>query len=490
MISIYQVLTYPNLKPYPTGKTNQMVSVLQTNQTPYQWQVTDFQKPAKTDLVIYELLLRDFLTTHDYKTLADTISYLKTLGVNAIELMPIMEFEGNVSWGYNPSFHLAVDKYYGPKNDLKKFIDKAHENGIAVILDQVLNHAYGQSSLVRLYWDSANNRPAANNPWFNTVSPNPVYSFGNDFNHESQATKDYVDRVNRFWLKEYKFDGFRFDFTKGFTNTPGDGGSYDQARINILKRMADSIWAYDSNAYVILEHFVANSEETVLANYGMMLWGNMNYDYNEATMGYASNLSGASYKSRGWTVPHLVSYMESHDEERLMYKNLQFGNSNGNYNVKNLNTALERIKLAAAFYFLIPGPKMIWQFGELGYDYSINYPCMTSDCRVDPKPIRWDYKNDGRRLNVYKEFLHLINLKEDYDAFRSTDFVMSVSSYSKRININHSSMDVTIIGNFYVTSLDNNPNFQRTGWWYDYFSGDSINVTNTQENIKSSAGGI
>ncbi|HSP88556.1 MAG TPA: alpha-amylase family glycosyl hydrolase [Ignavibacteriaceae bacterium] len=484
--------TYPNLKPYPFGKTVEIVSVLQTDQTPYPWQITNFEKPAKTDLVIYELLLRDFLTEHDYKTLEDTISYLKTLGVNAIELMPIMEFEGNISWGYNPSFHLAVDKYYGPKNDLKRFIDKAHENGIAVILDMVLNHVFGQSPLARLYWDPANNRPHGNNPWLNPVPRHP-FNVGSDFNHESLATKDYVDRVTEFWVTEYKFDGYRFDLSKGFTQTNSGSnvslwGQYDQSRINILKRMADKIWEVDSTTLVILEHFADNSEETVLSDYGMMLWGNMNHEYNEATMGYASNLSGTSYKSRGWNDPHLISYMESHDEERLMYKNLQFGNSSGTYNIKNLRTALERIKLAAAFYFLIPGPRQIWQFGELGYDYSINYPCNTSECRLDPKPIRWDYKNDGRRINVYKAFSHLINLKKNYEAFKSTDFSMSVSSFGKRININHTSMDVTLIGNFNVTALDVNPNFQSSGWWYDYFTGDSINVSNPTANINLQPG--
>lgn len=470
--------TYPDLKPYPAGKTAEPVAVLQTNQTPYVWNVNDFQRPEKTDLVIYELLIRDFLAAHDYKTLIDTLNYLKTLGVNAIELMPVMEFEGNESWGYNPSFHFAVDKYYGPKNEFKRFVDSAHANGMAVILDIVLNHVFGQSPLVRLYWDAVNNRPAPNNPWFNVVSPNPVFSWGYDFNHESQITKDYIDRVNRYWIKEYKIDGFRFDFTKGFTNTPGDGGSYDQSRIDILKRMADKIWESDSTSYVILEHFAPNSEETILANYGMMLWGNINHEYNEASMGYSSNLTGASYKSRGWTVPHLVSYMESHDEERLMYKNLQFGNSSGSYNIRNLATALERIKLTAAFYFLIPGPKMIWQFGELGYDISIDFPC-----RVCNKPILWNYYSDNRRLNVYKVFSYLTNLKKNYEAFRSDDFTTSLSGFGKRIQINHSTMNVNIFGNFNVNSINLSGNFQHTGWWYNYFSGDSINVTNILENF-------
>ncbi len=474
--------TYPNLKPYPNGKTSESVSVFQTDQTPYTWNVANFNRPKKTDLVIYELLIRDFVATHDYKTLIDTLNYLKNLGINAVELMPVMEFEGNDSWGYNPSFHLALDKYYGPKNDFKRFIDSCHANGMAVILDIVLNHAYEQCPLVRLYWDPSGH-PAANNPWFNQASPNTVYSFGYDFNHESQATKDYVDRVNRYWIGEYHVDGFRFDFTKGFTNTPGEGSAYDQSRINILKRMADSIWVFDSTAYVILEHFTDNSEETVLANYGMMLWGNMNTQYNEATMGYVSDLSRVSYKSRGWTVPNLVSYMESHDEERLMYKNLQYGNSYGDYNVKNLNTALQRMKLAAAFFFTVPGPKMISQFGELGYDVSINDPCRTCD-----KPIRWNYYGDQARLNLYKVFSALINLKEKYDVFRSSNFSTIVTTYTKRINITDPSMDVTIIGNFYVQTSNIDPEFQQTGWWYDYFSGDSINVTNPSEYISMQPG--
>ncbi|MBK6914302.1 MAG: T9SS type A sorting domain-containing protein [Ignavibacteriales bacterium] len=467
--------TYPNLKPYPYGKTGEIVSVLQTAQTPYDWQVTDFQKPLKTDLVIYELLIRDFITAHDYDTLEDTLNYLKNLGINAIELMPVMEFEGNSSWGYNSSFHYALDKYYGPADQLKSFIDKAHSMGMAVILDIVLNHAYGQCPLVRLYWDSANNRPAANNPWFNQVSPNPVFSFGNDFNHESGATKYFVDRVNKHWLNDFKVDGFRFDFTKGFTNTPGDGWAYDAARISILERMANVIWSVDTQAYVILEHFAENSEEIELSTYGAMLWGNMNHEYNEATMGYASDLSWGSYKTRGWSFPHLVTYMESHDEERLMYKNLQYGNSFGDYNIKELSQALNRMKLAGAFFLTIPGPKMIWQFGELGYDYSIDY-----NGRLGEKPIRWDYFDDPRRLKVYKVFSALSNLKENYEAFRSTDFILDVSGFSKRIEINDPSMDVRIVGNFNVQSGTVSGNFSRTGWWYEYFSGDSLDVVSTQ----------
>ena len=188
-------VTYPNLPTYPEKATG-IVSLIQPGALAYQWQVDDFERPAKEELVIYELLLRDFIERHDYTTLIDTLDYLDRLGVNAIELMPVNEFEGNISWGYNPSFHMALDKYYGPIDEFKRFVDACHTRGIAVILDVVYNHAFGQSPLAQMYFE--NGRPSADNPWLN-VNPTHPFNVGNDFNHESQATVDFVDRVIRFW---------------------------------------------------------------------------------------------------------------------------------------------------------------------------------------------------------------------------------------------------------------------------------------------------
>ncbi len=478
--------TFPGLISYPYNKTTGVAGVLQTAQPPYNWEVTQFTPPAKDNLVIYELLVRDFTAKHTYQSLIDTLNYLERLGVNAVELMPVMEFEGNSSWGYNPMTHFAPDKYYGPKNDLKKFIDECHKRGMAVILDAVLNHAYGLNPLVKLYWDDTKQIPAANNPWFNQSSPNPVFSWGYDFNHESPYTKQFVDRFTRFWLTEYKADGFRFDFTKGFTNKPGDGWAYDASRIAILKRMADSIWAVKPDAIVILEHFTDNSEEKELANYGMMLWGNLNGAYCDASMGYYSNsdLSWIDYKRRGWQNPHVVGYMESHDEERLMYKNLTWGvSTNPDYNVKDPTTALQRAALAATFFIPIPGPKMIWQFGELGYDYSIDY-----NGRVGEKPIRWDYYSDWRRRYLFEVYSALNYLKRNYSVFRSTDYSHRLNGYDRRIVLKSPDMDVVIAGNFDVNSHKVTPSFTRTGWWYEFFTGDSIEVTTTSQSLDFAPG--
>src|SRR6185436_18836789 len=124
-------VTYPNLKPYPAGATG-IVSILQTAEPQYTWQVPSFTKPDKRNLMIYELLIRDFSAEHSYQSLIDSFRYLKNTGINAIELMPVNAFDGNESWGYNPDFYFAPDKYYGPKNKLKEFVDVCHLNGIAV----------------------------------------------------------------------------------------------------------------------------------------------------------------------------------------------------------------------------------------------------------------------------------------------------------------------------------------------------------------------
>ena len=488
-------VTYPNLKPYPAGKTKKIVGVLQPGKEKYVWQNKQYQRPDKKNLVTYELLVRDFIKKHDYKTLTDTLDYLDRLGVNAIELMPVMEFDGNNSWGYNPTFHLAADKYYGPADDLKKFIDACHSRGIAVILDMVLNHAWGASPLVRLWNEGDYGKPTAENPYLNT-EPRHDFNVGYDFNHESKATQYFVDRVNDYWMKEFKFDGFRFDLAKGFTqkNTLGDVnafGQYDASRIKILERMADHIWSVDDSAYVILEEFAENKEEKELSNFGMMLWGNLNGSYNEATMGYYENnksdFSGIYYGNRGWSKPHLIGYMESHDEERLMYKNLQYGNSNADnsYDITRLSTALNRVKMAGAFFFTIPGPKMIWQFGELGYDISID-----ENGRTGEKPIKWEYYSDSKRKKLYDTFKALITLRKADSAFTSaqSQVQLDLAKAVKRMTIKGGDMDVSIVGNFGVNSNNIKPDFAEKGKWFDYFSGDSLNVTHKDTAVTLKAG--
>lgn len=493
--------TYPDLKPYPAGSTTEVVGVLQTNKPEYTWSGKPYTRPDKRNLIIYELLLRDFVDKHDWNTLRDSLNYLKKLGVNAIELLPFNEFEGNISWGYNPDFYFAPDKYYGPANTLKEFIDSCHSNGIAVIMDIALNHSFGMSPMVRLYWDAANNRPAGNNPWFNR-SAKHAFNVGYDMNHESGATKYFVSRVVEYWMTEYKIDGFRFDLSKGFTQKQtcdNNGGNcdvgawsaYDQSRIDIWKAYYDTLQKYSPGSYCILEHFADNTEEKVLSDYGMMLWGNANYSYNQATMGYSTdwNFDWALANRRGWNDLNLISYMESHDEERLMYKNLQFGNTTASYNIKVLDTALQRQALGAAFFLTLPGPKMIWQFGELGYDYSINHcenGTIHSDCRTDPMPIRWDYYQDERRKKLFEVYRNLIHLRKNpqfFEAFTTNAADLDFSGAFKWLRLNSSGGKVVVIGNFDVTNQSGSVTFPSAGTWYNYLSGETFTATGSPQSF-------
>lgn len=473
--------TYPDLKPYPEGLADNLVSVFQTRPPQYTWKNSSFEAPSADTLIIYELLVRDFVEKHDFKTIRDTLDYLQRLGVNAIELMPVNEFEGNSSWGYNPSMYFAVDKYYGPANDLRELIDSCHSRGMAVILDIVLNHAFGTNPLVRMYWNSSTNQPASNNPWFNVTSPNPVYSWGYDFNHQSIQTQAFIDSVCQYWIEEFRVDGYRFDFTKGFTNTTGDGWAYDASRIAILKRIGDKIRSYRPDALLILEHFAANDEEKELASYGFLLWGTAKFRYQAASTSRSDwnmSIAEASWVNRGWTVPGIVDYMESHDEERIMSLNLTEGEAVGGYNIKDLTIALKRIKLTATFFMTIPGPKMLWQFQELGYDYAKNY----NNDPLGPKPIRWDYYTIATRKNLYDNFSALAELKKSEPAFSSGNFSIYESGETKRLNIQHADMDVVVIGNFDLFPRDIAPNFTRTGTWYEFFRGTAIDVSAANQN--------
>jgi 1,4-alpha-glucan branching enzyme len=496
--------TYPNLKSFPTKAISDKwyfnrVSVLQTGQTPYAWTALNYQKPAKEKLVIYELHIRDFFgkDKKNFQTLIDTLSYFKRLGINAIELMPITEFNGNDSWGYNPTFMFAPDKFYGTKNKLKEFIDKAHQNGIAVILDIVMNQQDLPNSYLMMDFNFTTFKPTPNNKWFNVDATHPFNVFF-DMNHESQYTKSYLDTINHYWLNEYKIDGYRYDLSKGFTQTNnptnvGAWGNYDASRIAILKRMADKIWAHTPNAYVILEHFAANTEEKELAEYkagegkGMMLWANFNNAFNQNAMGYGTDndISGVYHVNKSWNAPGAVGYMESHDEERLMYKNVQFGNSNLNYSTKNFSTAIERIMAASVIFYSIPGPKMLWQFGELAYDKSINTcadgSTINNDCRTGAKPVLWEYKQDGNRRGLFNLTADLMRLRKTFDVFSLGDATVSTgNSLVKQVAIKNkpftanptstAQMNVVAVANFDIVNQTASVSFPHTGTWYEYYS--------------------
>ncbi|MGB0916016.1 MAG: alpha-amylase family glycosyl hydrolase [Flavobacteriales bacterium] len=477
---------YPNLIDYP-DETHGNVSVFETDMVEYEWQTTGYQRPAKEDLIIYELLIRDFSFRKSFTSVIDSLPYLKKLGINAIQLMPIIEFEGNDSWGYNPIFFTAVDKKYGPANRLKELIDACHAEGIAIILDIVPNHAFGRNPYVKMYWDAGLQRPAWNSPYFNPVATHP-FSVGYDFNHESQYVRQMFHRIFKYWIEEFNIDGYRVDLSKGLTQTNsgndiGAWTNYDQSRVNIIFDYANTVWSYSPDFHMILEHLGDNGEETALANGNIMLWSKAQEQFKQATMGYQSSSNWGwqmSYQDKGWNLPRAIGYMESHDEDRLMFENVTYGNgTNPDHNAADTTTALYRMQAAAAMFTLVPGPKMIWQFGELGYDVSIFWPSGLDLSRTAAKPIRWNYFWEEARQDLYRAWGAINTLKHMQPVYSVTDFGMDLDGTGKRMWLTHPDMKTSVTANFDVVGFSMTPDFHQTGTWYNYMTGEPLQVDQT-----------
>ena len=468
--------TYPDNKRYPKGGKG-IVSVFKIQRDNYAWSVPDFKMQHPKQPVIYEMHLRDFTADHSISGALQKLDYLKNMGVDAIELMPVQEFDGNDSWGYNPCFFFALDKAYGTPKMYKDFIDACHRKGMAVILDVVYNHATGNMPFARLYWDSAKNKTARNNPYFNTDAPHP-YSVFQDFNHESPLVRKFVKRNLKFLLDEYKIDGFRFDLTKGSTqtaSTEATASNYDAARIAILKDYHSAVKAAKSDALVIFEHFCEKKEEQELAAEGIYLWRNMNNAYCQSAMGWKEN---SGFDGLYESTPSWVGFMESHDEERMGYKQTQWGNG---VLQTDLPTRIRQLAANAAFFFTVPGPKMIWQFGELGYDFSINSnetgTAVSEEYRTSRKPIRWDYYENATRKELFEIYSQLIDLRNEkpslFEGNATLTWRAGASDWDQGRSLYLSGITgeaIAVVGNF--SNADTDVTFPGpTGEWRNYFTG-------------------
>ncbi len=466
--------TYSENLTYPDGAIG-IVTAFTIAGDGYTWQNDVVKIEDKGDLVIYELLLRDFTQSGDIAGAYEKLDYIESLGINAIQLMPVQEFDGNDSWGYNPSFYYALDKAYGTSTDYKEFIDECHRRGIAVILDVVYNHTTGNHPYAKMYWDSESSNTATNNPYYNQVAPHP-YSVFNDLNHESTKLREYIKRNLVYLIEEYRFDGFRFDLTKGFTqtlSTEASASNYDQSRIEILSDYYSAIVDAREDAVMILEHFCDNTEEKTLAEKGMMMWRNANYNYCQAAMGWDSDSSFEwiydSVLPDGW-----VGFMESHDEERMAYKQTQWGNGDL---ASNTEKRMKQLAVNTAFSLLVPGPKMIWQFGEMGYDYSINSnqegTSTSEDYRTHRKPIRWDYLDDSSRAGLVDEYSRLLALRgANPDIFEQGSLTWNVANSDwksgRYIYLTAGNKSIVVMGNFTSEEITATATLESGSEWYDF----------------------
>ena len=480
---------YPNLRQYPADKATDVLSVFHTTPSTFNWSVTDFQRPKQNSLAIYELLFRDFTVERSVKAAMAKLDYLKALGINAIELMPIQEFDGNNSWGYNPCFYFAADKAYGTVEDYKTFIDECHKRGIAVILDIVINHATGLHPWMKM-WCGSDGQAATNNPFFNKVARHPFNVF-HDFNHEYAKTRQYFKDMLQYWLAEYNIDGFRFDRSKGLTqknsgSNLGTWNQYDASRIAIIKDYADAIREVESDAYIILEHLSDSQEENELAAYkGIMLWRKAVEPYSETVMGWTgkSNFSSAAAFGR-------VGNIEDHDEERVAYKAIAYGQT---FVKSDWSRISKHLQAAYALHFLSPYPKMMWQFGELGYDVTIG---SDDGQKVEPKPVRWEYLEDANRKALYDAVSKCITFRTTHPEMYGFESTTTINTWAvgdanmaaKTLVYSNAGGSVIVMANFTNTSSNATCNVPVQGEWKNLITGEAVTLSSTNYTTTLAAG--
>ncbi len=456
----------PDLLDYPTGKgANGYVTVIQPGKPKYEWSeaTLNFKRPNKNNLVIYELWVYDYTEGRSLKGLMKRLDYIQNLGVNAIELMPICEFDGNYNWGYSPNHYFAPDRAYGSETMYKEFIDECHKRGIAVILDMVFNHATGLNPMNKLYPYGSD---LANNPWFNVNVPHSdnVYE---DWNHGFAPAKEMFTRALKYWLTEYKVDGFRLDLSHGLCS--------DQPNTSVanLKYYYDNgVKAVAPDAYMILEHWGGSmgTERPQLISYGMQCWNNTSNAYCQTAMGWLKDGDGFGEASKDG----YVSYCESHDEERMQYKCKKYGNGD-----LQTNTAarLARVAENVAFNVLLNGSHMLWMWEEIGYDFSINsdldHPNDYNEsyrCSKKPRPEIRGYFTNANRVAAFTKCAQVITLRTQLmpSVFEGNPSSVSVNSGSKLRKIQWGS-NVFAAANFDVTG--NQAVTLPSGTWYDYLNG-------------------
>ena len=470
----------PTLIDYPRcGADGGYVTIIQPGKKAFEWSdaTLNFKRPDKNNLIIYELWVYDHTPLRSIEGLMERLDYLKDLGINCIELMPVNEFDGNENWGYSPNHYFALDKAYGTSDQLKTFVDECHKRGMAVVLDMVFNHATGLNPMNKLYPYGTDLK---NNPWFNVTAPHSdnVYE---DWNHGFGPTRDHFTRVLQYWLTEYKIDGYRMDLSHGLCSDKANTSVE-----NLKYYYTNGVKSVAQDAYFMLEHWGENmgSERPQLVAAGMMCWQNTCNNFEQTAMGWLKDGDGFGDANKD----NYVSYCENHDEERCFFKAKQWGNGSI---ASDENVRLNRVPLNLGFQCMLNGPQLFYHFAEVGFDYSkfqndkgewgkdgkAAYGDIVTKynaneeykMKVKFRPERNGWFNAGARMQAFKKLAQTIQLRTRIlpTVFEGNPTAQTIGSGVALRTIQWGS-NVFVAGNFSATASQqlNLP----SGTWYDYFN--------------------
>ncbi len=444
----------------------------------YIWQSDGYVRPSLDTLIIYELHVDDFAAQGSGQgTFDDVIArldHLKESGINAIELMPITEFPGERSWGYNPEIMSSVEGAYGTPEEFKQLVDDAHSRGLAVILDLVWNHATSSTPI----WQIQPNNDL--NPYFknpNDLNPNETAGTWGmlDFDHFNEKTIEYINEVHRIWLEEYRVDGFRFDATRYV------GWDLNQPQFGLLA-WTDAIDEIDPDAYQIAEHLPSDPwlvDNTMLTSSWHDSFHDRLIDHIFSSIGTMTAMQQiiGLYEYSNWGTPYsnltqAVKYMVSHDEQSLIQEMVEFDG-------ESLNSARDIDKFYATLLFTAQGIPMIWQGQEFGFQsgwLDNNGNGNWDEEKLGYRPVDWSLldSEDGQshldhysRLARFRKTNPAFSKGTFYDLWRYEGERVIVYGYKDESEGN-SDDQVVVIANF--SSLDQTVNdvpFLSGGNWYN-----------------------
>ena len=410
--------TFERNDPYAREVTNSVGNSIVTDPTIFDWGDDDFQMPPWNELVVYELHVGTFNRSDEDQAgtldeVTKKLGYLKWLGINAIEVMPVAEFAGDISWGYNPAHIFAVESAYGGPEALRNFVKAAHQHGIAVIMDVVYNH-FGPSDLDLWQFDgwSENDKGGiyfyndfrSNTPWGDS---RPDYGRG--------EVRRFIHDNAMMWLEEYRMDGLRYDMTLYIRSVDGSPDKDIPEGWSLAQWINRDIHQRYPGKITIAEDLRTNSAITQNEDHG---GANFSSQWDEAfvhPIREAISLADDEHRDMH-AVAAAISHKYNLDAfERVVYTESHDEVANGKKRVPSEIDeddpdgwfARRRAALGAALVFTSAGIPMIFQGQEF----------VRADWFDDTNPIDWDEAGEqDQTMRLYHDLIRLRLNKDGYSA--------------------------------------------------------------------------